>query len=881
MSAWRWLWRRRAIERDLEDEIRGHLRMAIEERVGRGEDPEAARLAAMKEFGNVLQTVERTRHVWRGGVVAGMADLWQDARFGVRMLIKNPGFSLTVIAVLALGIAGNVTVFTMFKGLALDPLPGVERSSQLAVVLNRTPAGRVISVSIPDFRYLRQHTQSFVDLTASAMLFTTVGRGAESERVAAELVAGNYFEAFGVGAQAGRTLLPSDDVVPGGHPVVVISDALWRTRFGGSPDAIGQTLHLNGRPFTIVGVADREFNGSIVSIGIDVFIPLMMQPQLTPPSRLESRGVMMLNTLGHLRPGVSLEAAGAEIRVLTEQLDADNPVANTNHRATVVPIWQSPHGAQTYWLPAIMTLGGMGLLILLVVCANVANLVLVRGVGRRGELAVRLALGASRGRILRLLFVENLALAVPGAVAGAAIAGVILPSMLARAASVAPSRTHLDLSIDGYVMMFALALAAGCAVVFGFVPALRTSRVTLTQLMSDISPRLASRHRLRSALVISQIAASLVLLVGAALVLRSYQSARGADGGFDAAGVTALSIDLAAGGYDEARGRVLIDRLLDALRAEPGITGVSLASQVPLSLVDGPTRAVVVEGYAPREDDDMSFLYNVVSADYFQTLRVPIVTGREFARTDDAAATPVAIVNHTLATRMWGSAEAAIGKRLRSGGDWRIIVGVAEDLKYSRLTEPARPYWYLPLRQSYTPQFTIHARAEGDARAALQQVRDRVRAIDPLLPIARSLTLAEQARQALSVYQMAAGALMMFGIMTILLAAIGIYGLIAYTVKQSTQEIGIRMAVGASRRDVAWTFVRRGTTLAAIGAVIGLALAAAASRAIGSLLYGVGPRDLFSFGGGLAVVMLIAVVASVVPAWRAAMTDPLSALRHH
>ena len=880
MSAWRWLFRRRAINRDLDDEIQGHLRMAIAEREAAGEDPETARLAAMKDFGNVLRTVETTREVWRGRTVGVALDLWQDVRFGLRMLIKNPGFSLTVIAVLALGIAGNVTVFTMFKGLALDPLPGVDRSSQLAVVLNRTPAGRVISVSIPDFRYLRRHAQSFDNLTASAMLFTTVGRGTESERVAAELVAGNYFEAFGVGAQVGRTLLASDDVVPGGHPVVVISDALWRTRFGGSADVVGRTLHLNGQPFTIVGVADREFNGSIVSIGIDVFIPLMMQPLLSPPSRLDSRGVMMLNTLGHLRPGVSLEAAAAEIRVLTEQLDADNPVANTNHRATVVPIWQSPHGAQTYWLPAIVTLGGMGLLILLIVCANVANLVLVRGLGRRGELAVRLALGASRGRILRLLFVENLALAIAGAVAGAAMASVILPWMLARAASVAPSRTHLDLSIDGYVMMFALVLAAGCAVVFGFVPALRTSRVTLTQLMNDISPRLASRHRLRSALVISQIAASLVLLIGAGLVLRSYQSARGADGGFDATGVTALSIDLAAGGYDEVRGRVLIDRLLEALRSEAAITSASLATQVPLSLVDGPTRAVIIEGYAPREDDDMSFLYNIVSADYFKTLRVPMVAGREFAPTDDAAATPVAVVNHTLAKRMWGSAEAAVGKRLRSGGDWRLIVGVAEDLKYARLTEPARPYWYLPLHQSYAPQLTIHARSEGDARDALQQARDRVRAIDPLLPIARSLTLAEQARQALSVYQMAAGALMMFGIMTILLAAIGIYGLVSFTVKQGTQEIGIRIAIGASRRDVAWTFVRRGTMLAAAGAAIGLAISIGLSGAIRSLLYGVGPRDLLSFGGGIAIVMIVALFASFVPAWRAAMIDPLAALRH-
>jgi predicted permease len=371
-----------------------------------------------------------------------------------------------------------------------------------------------------------------------------------------------------------------------------------------------------------------------------------------------------------------------------------------------------------------------------------------------------------------------------------------------------------------------------------------------------------------------------VLLIGAGLVLRSYQSARQADGGFDAAGVTALSVDLSAGGYDDAAGKLFVDRLLTALRTQPAFTSVSLASRVPLSLVDGPSRAVIIEGYEPRTNDDMSFLYNLVSDDYFKTLRVAVLAGREFSPADNAASTPVAIINDALATRMWGSAEAAVGKRLRSGGPWLEIIGVVQDLKYSRLTEDPRPYFYLPIRQSYTSQITIHARSVADATDALRQTRDRVRAIDPLLPIARSLTLAEQARQALSVYQMAAGALMMFGVMTILLAAIGIYGLVAYTVKQSTHEIGIRMAVGASRGDVAWTFVKRGTTLAAAGASVGLALAFAASGAIQSLLYGISSRDLLSFGGGIAIVMVVALLASFLPAWRAAMTDPLAALRH-
>ena len=881
MNLLTWLFRRRAIDRDLEAEIRQHFQMAIAERIAGGEDPESARLAAIKEFGNVLQAQEDARQVWRGGGVAALLDVWQDVRFGVRMLVKNPGFSLVVIAVLTLGIAGNAAIFSLFKGLALKPLPGVTRSSQLAVVLGRTTDGRAIGVSLPDYRYIKEHDRAFVDLTASSMIFASVGLGANAERIVAELVIGNYFQALGVGAQLGRTLLPADDVAAGQHPVAVISDSLWRRTFAADPAIVGKTLHLNGQPLTIIGVAAPDFNGTVVSMGVDVFAPIMMQPQLSPPNRLEARGVAMMMTIGHLRPDVTIDAAAAQAGVLASQLEADAPIPNFTRRVTVVPIWQSPFGAQTYWLPAVAVLGGMGLLILLVVCANVANLVLVRGVSRRGELAVRLALGASRARLLRLLLVENLVLAIPGALAGVALASVLLPFVANGAAGSAPSRVYLDTTVDGYVLMFALGLSCSCALVFGFVPALRTSRVELTSIMSDVSPRMATRGRLRAALVVSQIAVSLLLLIGAGLVLRSYAAAQRADGGFDARNVTSIAIDLQTAGYDQAKGLVVVNRILDALAAEPAFESASLALNVPLSLVDGASRAVTIDGYSPRSDEDMLFLYNIVGPDYFQALRIPLAAGREFSRTDDEAAAPAVIVNETLARRMWQTPDHAIGKRLRSGpGEWRSVVGVANDLKYSRHSEAPRPFVYFPLLQSYAPSLTIHARTSGELPHALRRVREHVNAIDPAIPIVRSTTLAEQTRTALSVYQLAAGSLTMFGVMTILLAAIGIYGLIAYTVQQSTQEIGIRMAVGAGRGDVAWTFVKRGTVLAGIGAAMGLVAAAAMSGALRSLLYGVGARDVVSFVAATALVMTIALFASLIPAWRASKTDPLSALRH-
>ena len=440
MTPLRWLFRRERIEGDLDTEIKSHFEMAIAERIAAGEDPESARLAAVKEFGNPLQMREDVRDVWRGGFVALLVDAWQDVRFGTRMLIKNPGFSLVVIAVLSLGIAVNAAIFSLFKGLALKPLPGVRDSATSSVLLGRTIDGRGIGLSVQDYRDLSAQQQSFESLTASMMIFASVGRGVDAQRVIAELVVGNYFETLGVDAQLGRTLLPSDDVAPGQHPVAVISDSLWRRSFAADPAILGKIIYLNGQPLTVVGVASREFNGTIVSMGIDVFAPLMMQPQVSPPSRLDSRGVFGLTTMGHLKPGVTTRAATAEAAVVASQLDAEHPIPNYARRLEVVPIWKSPFGAQTYWLPAIGLFGGMGLLILLVACANVANLVLVRGVSRRGELGVRLAMGASRSRLLRLLFVENMVLALPGALIGVVLASFILPYIATGAAAAAPSR---------------------------------------------------------------------------------------------------------------------------------------------------------------------------------------------------------------------------------------------------------------------------------------------------------------------------------------------------------------------------------------------------------------------------------------------------------
>jgi predicted permease len=884
MPLWNWLLRRRDIEDDLQAEIRTHLEMAARDRVADGAPPETARLAAMKDFGNVLRTTEATRRVWRGRWIESVTDSWQDVRFGVRILIKNRGFSLVVIAVLTLGIGGNAAVFSLFNALALKPIPGVERSSSMGVVVSRMGSGRQVALSYPDYRHLRDHDRSFTGLAATDMSSFSLGLGSSGERVWGEMVSGNYFQVLGVGAQLGRTLLPTDDVAPGRHPVAMLGDGLWRRAFGADPNVVGRTVQLNGQPFTVVGVADREFRGTIVSLVSELFVPVMMQPQLVPPDRLEERSARSLIVLGHLRPGIDRAAATTQLQVLSSQLDADRPVAETTYRAHVLPMWQSPYGAQTYLLPVILAMMGMGVLVLLVVSANVANLVLVRGLARRGELALRLALGASRHRILRLLLVENLLLAIPGALAGVAFAGAVLPWLPAgAAAAAAPTRVYLDTSTDWLVLGFAMLLSVMSALAFGFMPALRTSRVNLVTVMNEDTPsRAGSRARLRSMLVVSQVAVSIVLLVGAGLVLRTLNAARHADAGFDATDVSSVAIELQSNGYDQQKGRVFFQSLLDTIGAEAGVEGVSLAALLPLTLVDGRMRGFEIDGYAARPDEDLTFLYNVVTPGYFKTLRIPLLAGRDFDRRDDPTAMQIAIVNDTLARRMWHTPETALGRRIKTtGGDWRTIVGVVRDLKYSRLTEEPRPYVYLPFLQSYTPAVTVHVRAAVPPTALLAQVGRHIRALDPNLPILSSRMLTEQIRVALSPYEMAAGTLVMFGLTTIVLAALGIYGLVAYTVQLSTQEIGVRLAVGARRADVVRRFLRHGVGLALVGTIVGLGVAIAAARLVGGVLYGVSPLDGIAFAGATSVVITIALAASFFPAWRASRTDPLTALRRH
>ena len=887
-----WLKRRRLDEDDFNDEIRAHLALAEQDRMADGADRQSARYAALKEFGNVTLTTEAARRVWTPAWLELLRDMASDVRYAVRSLRKNPVFSLTVIGVLTLGIGLNAMVFTMLKGLMLSPVSGVDGSAQLRVLYRQTDTGRTIRVPYPDYKYIRDHSDAFTSLMATGYFDLNLGRGRGARQIFGELVTGNYFQVLRVRAELGRTLLPSDEVVPGGHPVVVISDGLWRRDFAADPDIVGKTLEFNNYPLTVVGVTEPSFHGTIVSYDVEAFVPVMMAAQLgigfSNPGKITSdpitdRRYGMLFPIGYQRAGVTSGDVTSQIDALWQTLSVDRPLTEPSQRMKVVPFWRAPNGGQVYMLPTMVLMTAMGLLVLAIACANIAGLVLVRGISRRGEIAVRLAIGASRLRIIRLLTAENLVLAIPGAVLGVLLAQQGMPVLVQYADWLAaPQRLFFNIDLDRLTVAFAALVGCGSALVCGFVPALQASRVDLVSVINeDASPRGAARGRLRAGLVVAQVAVSVLLLVGAGLMSRSFDAARRVSPGFDREHVAAVAVDLMQNGYDEARGRVFYRKLLDAVRADPAVESATLSAFTPLGFLDTKRTRVAVDGYEPRRGEDLIFMNNTIASDYFRTLRIAIIAGRPFEDRDDERSAPVVIVNANLAERFWGSAASALGRRLRvADGEWRTVVGVAADVKYSKITDPPRPYFYLPLLQDYRSGMILQTRGRAPVPALVEQARAQVVALDGDLPILVARPLAELTEGAFLFFKLATFMLFLFGSTGVALAAMGIYGLVSYTVKQSTHEIGIRMALGATTRAVVRYFLTRGLRLGAIGVVVGTLAALGSGGLLRRVLFGVSATDATAFAGAFVVVIGGVILATLIPAWRAARIDPLRALRH-
>jgi macrolide transport system ATP-binding/permease protein len=880
-----WLKRRRLDEADFQEEIRAHLALAEQERIAGGADRENAHYAALKDFGNVTLATEAARRVWTPAWFSALHDQASDVRYAVRALLKNPVFSLTVIAVLTLGIGLNAAVFTILKGMALSPIAGVENSARLRVLYRENNTGRVVRVSYRDYQYIRDHNEAFSGLMGSGYVDVNLGRGRNARQVFAELVTGNYFQVLGVQAQLGRTLLPSDEIAPGRHPVVVLSDGLWRRDFAADPAIVGTTIELNNLPMTVVGVADPAFHGTIVSYDVELFIPVMMAAQMGvgAADAVSDRRYGLVFPHGRLRPGVTEAAAAAQMEGMWTTLSADRALTDPVQKLKIAPFWRSPTGGQTYMLPTLVVVTVMGLLVLMIACANIAGLVLVRGLSRRGEIAVRLALGATRTRIVRLLIVENLVLAVPGAALGVLLAQEAIPALTQYAEWLAtPSRLFFNIELDRLTVTFAAIVACGSAIVFGFVPALQSSRVDLVSVINeDASPRGAARSRFRAGLVVTQVAVSMMLLVGAGLVSRSLDAARKANPGFDQNGVATLVVDVRQNGYDEARGRVFYRKLLDLARADAGVESATLSTYTPLGFLDTRPMRVTVEGYEPPRGEDLGFMFNTITSDYFRTLRIPLLAGRAFEDRDDETGAQVVMVNNTLAQRFWGGAANALGKRLRAGnGEWRTVIGVSADVKYSKINEPPRPYFYLPFLQAYQSAMILQTRGAAPVQVLVNRQREHVNSLDGDMPILSARPMTEMTAGAFLFLRFASLMLFVFGSAGMLLAAMGTYGLVAYTVKQSTHEIGIRMALGATALSVVQQFVARGLRLGVAGAVVGMLAALGVGRLMRLVLYGVSATDMPSFARALALVLGGVFLATLIPAWRASRTNPLAALRH-
>jgi predicted permease len=805
----------------------------------------------------------------------------RDLRHAARSLRASPGLVLLATLSLALGIGANATVFSWARAVLLEPFSGVPGQDRLVKALQTDRNEEFISFSYPDYRDLRDRATTLAGLAAVRSVPVTLGADGRSERVWAQLVSGNFFEVLGVAAQTGRALTPADDRVKNAHPVVVLGHALWQRRFGGDPGVVGRTVLLNTRPHTILGVTPPRFRGAGTGVAYDAWVPMMMQEQFEPGgSRLEARGHRWLEAYARLGPGRSREEAEAELTVLSARIAAENERESLGRGVALFPLWRAPRSGAEILGPIIIVLAAICTIALLLACVNLASLLLARGVGRRREIAVRLSLGARRSQVVRQLLVESLLLALAGAAAGILVASSSI-SLLEAWVPPTGFPVALGARLDGTVVAFAAAAAVFTAVASGLAPALQTVRPDTADALRDESTGVlggSGRSRLRSGLVVVQVGLSVLLLVAAGLFLRTLQRLQSTDLGFEPRGVLVASMELFTSGYDAERGLAFYRDLVGRARALPGATEASLVRRAPLGFGGSSSTSLVVEGYEAPKDDTAWAYFNNVGPGYFRLMRTALVRGREFTDADREDTAPVAVVNETMAARYWPGRDA-VGGRFRLGPRWIGVVGVARDTAYRDLGEKPAPWFFLPLFQGYRPDMTLLVRTDGDAVALARPVTDLVRQLDPgIAPF--GVTTLRAFIGAADFRQRVGGQLLgLFGLLGLVLACVGLYGVLSFSVARRTREIGVRMALGGSPRDIFRLVVKEGASLVATGLGVGLAGAAAVSRLLRSLLLDLSPWDPLAFVGVSALLLASALVACAVPAGRATRVDPVTALR--
>ena len=802
----------------------------------------------------------------------------QDLRYGIRTLTRTPGFTLMAVAVLALGIGVNATVFSLANAFFLRPLPVSDPGSIVRVYANRFS-----NIRYRTYRELRDRNSTLSGLTAFQLRSFGLRIDDDVEPAFGEIVSGEYFPVLGVRAAHGRLLEPADDRA-GAPPAVVLSHAFWTRRFGRAPAVVGTTIGLNGQPFTVVGVASEQFTGVLAPLRGELWVPYttdaLLRPGLDESARLDRDG---MHLVGRLKPGVDRARAQAELDGIGRQIrqaqgDPDRGPAMTVYGSTMVhPEISTPIAAFTAVLMTVVAL------VMLIVCVNLANLVLARAAGRDMELAIRQSLGAGRGRLVRQLLTENLLLALAGAGGGLAIAfwGTRL---LSAARLPAPVPIALDLSLDLRVLLFTTIVAVCATLVFGALPASSASKLDLVRALKGAGGDGPRHSRLRAAFLVAQVAMSVLLLVVAGLFIRSFQHAQSIDTGFDVNNVLTASLDLETRGYSDARGLEFIRSLTDRLESSPGVVSVNVVDTIPLTLSNSTARMLRDTDAVPGRDQPPptpQIYVNAASPGHFKILKIGLLAGRDFTFQDGAGAPGVAIVNETFARRFWPGQDA-VGQRLRPIDDVRTtieVVGVVRDSKYVTVGEEPRVFLYRPFAQAYVPRLSLLVRATGVDVSTQSTLKEAVRGLDPGLAVFNVTPLSEAISLSLLPARIAGSLLGALGTLALVLAALGIYGVLSYLVRARTREIGVRVALGATPRAVAAMVVRQAMTWTAAGAVIGVGLAAVLTRFLASFLYGVSPADPWTFGGVTVLLVLVACAAAIVPAVRASRLDPLVALR--
>jgi len=808
-------------------------------------------------------------------------EMFQDLRYGLRMLLKNPGFTLVAVLSLALGTGANTAVFSLINSVLLRPLP-IERPEQL-VALNNTAENRTFpSFSYPNYKDLRDRNEVFSGLIGYRFTPLSLSHDGINERLWGYEVTGNYFEVLGVKAALGRAISPDDDRMPGAHPVAVVSYTCWQQRFGGEPEIIGKHVIVNGRSFTIIGVAPRGFYGTEVVSALELWFPMAMQAQLeTGNDWLEKRGVENIFVQGRLKPGVTSAQAQTMLNSIAVQLERESPDVNEGKRVTLSPpglIGLALRGPVLGFAGLLLAVVGM---VLLLACTNLANLLLARATERRREIAVRLALGASRFRLVRQLLTESLLLACGGGALG------LLPALwLVKLAMAFKMPLNiplaLDLSIDHRVFIFTCLLSLATGVLFGLLPALQATKTDLVSALKDeVSFGGHRRAWWKNSLIVLQIALSLVLLVGGGLTLRALQQANTIRLGFDPQHAFEVAFDLRLQGYESAQGKEFQKRLLERVRILPGVQSAGMADQVPVDLHFPRTRVFIEGQPAPRPAQAPAAMINRASPGYFQAMGTRLLAGRDFTEQDDEQAARVAIINETFARRFFPGADP-LGKRFSLGNPEATktqIIGVVEDGKYAGLNEDPKPFVARPLWQSEVGPTSVIVRTTGDPQRLMAAVRREAQQLDSHLPLTSS-TLVEKMSLPLLPARIAASVLGSFGLLALALAAIGIYGVMSYAVSKRTHEIGVRMALGAQKTDVLKLVLGQGLVLTLTGVATGLVAALAVTRVMKSLLFGVSATDPGTFVIASLVLAAVALLACYLPARRATKVDPMVALRY-